>query len=728
MAEAEKKTVILDFQVDEGDAVVSIEKLTKANKELREERKKVDLSTEEGIKKVRDINAQIEKNTQTITANSTTIEKNRANVGNYTESINKSRVGQADFNKTLGAATPALDQMSGGLVSATSGFMSMVRASLAFIATPIGAVIAALGAGIAALTAYFKSSEDAENRLTKITTVFGAVVEQLMNGVEFLGEKIFNAFANPQQALKDLGSFLQDQLVNRFMGLLELIPKLGEAVKLLFEGKFEEAGTVAGNAVIKVTAGVENGIEKLIDFTKEVAAAVEEGVKNGERLAAIQRRLDREERDLIVARAKTALEVGKLREEALTQEGEVKRATIQEAIDLETQLAELELAHAQAKQEQAQIELENNGDTIEAKKKVAEAIAEVLNAEANRYAATLRFNKEIAALDEAEAAHKKKLLDDEEAAKIKADEARKKRSEQAAKETAAWFDAKFKAEMEQIEKEEAIRIDAAEREKKRREDILKAIEESLSVAASLVSQFTDYQQNQYRLEENALEVSLANKNKLLSDEYNAEKKLFDDQLKNGQISQEEYDKKLLALDKKLKEDEKKAEIEQKKKLDDVKRKAFEANKKTQIAETTIQIAQAALAAFRALAGVPLVGPILGAAAAAAAVTFGALKIKQIRAEQFVPATFRTGGYTGDGDPNQLAGQVHKSEFVMPADVVARYGKEHFQSYMDGSVVANASTGGMKPEQQQQKIVVYASWTEFKKFETEMKMKETVTTK
>ena len=66
----EKKTVILDFQVDEGDAVVSIEKLTKANKELREERKKVDLSTEEGIKRVRDINTQIEKNTQTIVSSS----------------------------------------------------------------------------------------------------------------------------------------------------------------------------------------------------------------------------------------------------------------------------------------------------------------------------------------------------------------------------------------------------------------------------------------------------------------------------------------------------------------------------------------------------------------------------------------------------------------------------------------------------------------------------------
>jgi hypothetical protein len=112
----------------------------------------------------------------------------------------------------------------------------------------------------------------------------------------------------------------------------------------------------------------------------------------------------------------------------------------------------------------------------------------------------------------------------------------------------------------------------------------------------------------------------------------------------------------------------------------------------------------------------------------AAVAFGREKIKQIQAEQFVPATFRTGGYTGDGNPDQLAGQVHKSEFVMPADVVSKYGKEHFQSYMDGSVVANASTGGMKSNSQKENINVYMVWTEFKKFEAEMKMKENITTK
>jgi hypothetical protein len=722
----EKKTVILDFQVDENDAVVSIEKLTKANKALREERKNVNLSTDEGVKRVKDINAQIEKNTATITANSTTIEKNRANVGNYTESINKSKVGQADFNKTIGAATPVLDQMTGGLASGAQGFMGMVRAAVAFIATPIGAVIAAIGVALGALISYFKSSEEAENKLTKITVVFGAVVEQLMNGVEFLGEAIFNAFTNPQQSMKDLGKFLQEQIVNRFNGMLELIPNIGKAITLLFKGKFEEAGKVAGDAVLKVTLGVEDGVNKIKGFVEDVGEAVKVGIKNGEELARIQRRLDTEERQLIVARAKTALDVSKLRQEAVRQEGELKRATIEEAIRLESELANAEVAHAETKRALAELELENNGNDIAAKEKVAEAVAAVIQAEATRYESTLRFSKEIESIDNAEASRKAKLLAEQEEANKKAEEARKKRSDQAAKDTKAYFDAKFKAEMEQIEFEEQAALEAVAREKKKQDDIIKGIEATISVASSLTSQFTDFQKGQYKLQENALEVDLANKKQMLNDQYSEEVQALEDKLKAGEISQEEYDKSILGLNEKLKAEQKKAEIDQAKKLNDIKRKAFESDKRNRIAETTIEIAQAALAAFRSLVGIPVVGPVLAATAATAAAAFGALKIKQIAAEKFVPATFRTGGYTGDGDPNQLAGQVHKSEFVIPADVVSKYGKEHFQSYMDGSVVANASTSGAQSSPQQ-KIVVYASWTEFKKFETEMKMKENVTT-
>lgn len=60
------------------------------------------------------------------------------------------------------------------------------------------------------------------------------------------------------------------------------------------------------------------------------------------------------------------------------------------------------------------------------------------------------------------------------------------------------------------------------------------------------------------------------------------------------------------------------------------RALFEAMKAFAIAETTIKTYQGAMEAYSALAGIPIVGPALGAAAAAAVVAAGAARVAQIR--------------------------------------------------------------------------------------------------
>ena len=90
-------------------------------------------------------------------------------------SATKSKTSLKDHSDTVDKIIPGFNGMTSGIASAT-------KASLAFIATPIhGAVIAALGVAIASVTAYFKSSEDAENKLAKGTAILGAVFEQLTN-------------------------------------------------------------------------------------------------------------------------------------------------------------------------------------------------------------------------------------------------------------------------------------------------------------------------------------------------------------------------------------------------------------------------------------------------------------------------------------------------------------------------------------------------------------------
>lgn len=588
-----EETKIIRLEIDTGPvekAAVSIQSLTEANKKLRAERKALDITTAEGKQRIDEINKSLDANDKIIKENSSSLEKNRLNVGNYTKSIQ--------------AAIPGLDSLTGGAASAAQGIMGMVKSSLAFIATPIGAVIGALGVAIAAVTSYFKSSEEAENKLTKITAVFSAVIEQLMNFLEELGEIIVGVFENPQQALKDLGTFLQDQLVNRFVGLLELIPNLGKAVGLLFRGEFAKAGELAANSVLKVTTGVENVVGKVRNFVTEIKAAVDEGIKNGSLLADIQAKIDKEERALIVARAKTALEVGKLRERALKEEGDVKRATIQEAILLEKQLSDAEVAHAALKKQQAEVELKNNGDDKEAKLKVAEATAAIITAEAARYDATLRFNKQIEALDNEEAARKAKILADQTKAEDEKRKSDAEKRQQEIDEHNAMMDQKaiddFNREQENIKKQEEL--------------------------------------NNYITKAQLGALELVTKEKSVS---------------------------RIAGTALLKKDA--------------------------LKEIAISTQAGAIAAYKALAGIPIIGPVLGGIAAAAVIAYGG-----VQAAKTSGVSFATGGYTGDGGKYEPAGVVHRGEFVIPKETVSAYGPSYFQQkylpgYADGGFVMNQAT-------------------------------------
>ncbi|HZV37014.1 MAG TPA: hypothetical protein VFB72_20730, partial [Verrucomicrobiae bacterium] len=62
------------------------------------------------------------------------------------------------------------------------------------------------------------------------------------------------------------------------------------------------------------------------------------------------------------------------------------------------------------------------------------------------------------------------------------------------------------------------------------------------------------------------------------------------------------------------------------------------------------------------------------------------------------SAFYEGGYTGDGNPNTLAGLVHRGEFVMPADAVRRIGLTNLEtmknsSMSQGAPIAAAQGGG-----------------------------------
>ena len=98
------------------------------------------------------------------------------------------------------------------------------------------------------------------------------------------------------------------------------------------------------------------------------------------------------------------------------------------------------------------------------------------------------------------------------------------------------------------------------------------------------------------------------------------------------------------------------------------KKAFKIQKAANIAQATIDTYASAVSSYNSLAGIPVVGPVLGGAAAAAAVTAGLLNIKSIAQQEFgggvgdqpaVPSDVGGGGapqfnVVGDSGVNQLA--------------------------------------------------------------------------
>jgi len=90
--------------------------------------------------------------------------------------------------------------------------------------------------------------------------------------------------------------------------------------------------------------------------------------------------------------------------------------------------------------------------------------------------------------------------------------------------------------------------------------------------------------------------------------------------------------------------------------------AFDIQKAANIANATIDTYKAAQGAYASLSGVPIVGPVLGAAAAGVAVTAGLINIKKIASTSFNGGSSGGGGSTssdtggGGGGPTPAAPQ------------------------------------------------------------------------
>lgn len=136
-------------------------------------------------------------------------------------------------------------------------------------------------------------------------------------------------------------------------------------------------------------------------------------------------------------------------------------------------------------------------------------------------------------------------------------------------------------------------------------------------------------------------------------------------INNSVMSQKEKDAALKALDEQKARDEKAAQAKAEKEKRRIARDTAKIQKQISIFETVVTTPTAAMQAYKAMAGIPIVGPALGAIAAAAATALGIAKIKLIK-DQPLPALAQGGIIPASPQGTQfIAGEAGSSEAVIP---------------------------------------------------------------
>ena len=149
-----------------------------------------------------------------------------------------------------------------------------------------------------------------------------------------------------------------------------------------------------------------------------------------------------------------------------------------------------------------------------------------------------------------------------------------------------------------------------------------------------------------------------------------------------------YDKEIKTA-KKAGKDTTKLEEEKEEAINQVKKKYADKQFAASVLQVTATTAVAAMEAYKAMAGIPIIGPVLGAMAAAAAVASGAAQIAVAKQQRDEAKGLKEGGYsdeyvegyTRSGNPDDVAGviPVHKNEFVANHESVAN---PHVRQFLD----------------------------------------------
>lgn len=496
------------------------------------------------------------------------------NVGKFNEKLKDTSDASKEVQADLSEVKNQADAATGGAISKFRGLIgtiknvskSFVTLKGAIVATGLGALVLVIGSIVQA----FRSSEEGQNKFAKIMGIIGSVVGNLTDKLSDLGERIID---NPLELL-----FMPLRaILKRMKALLMLLPNLAKALNEVFKGNFKEAGTIATDAFLAIGTGVENTTEKIKEFGKEV---IEDG-KNAARVADARAKADKASRELTIQRAEADRDRASLLEKAVNKE----LFTVKERIEFLKQAGALEEEITNKEIEAAKL----RADAKILENSLSKSTKEDLEEEANLKAEVIRLETAKLTKQKEVTSQTIALLAEEKAAQdaIKAQE----KADQDAKDAADLEAAKSLADLKkQIRDAEAVSED-----QKRELEIQKVKEHYDNL------------------------INLAKENGLNTEALEAAKtaKLAEFETQKVKFSEMTASEQTAIAAGALND------------MSTILGEESAAGKAAAAASATIATYESATQAYKSLSGIPIVGPALGAIAAAAAVTAGMANVKKI---------------------------------------------------------------------------------------------------
>jgi len=568
------------------------------------------------------------------------------------EQVNSGLVG-------LGDATANVEK---GTSAASKGFKGL---GTAIKATGIGLVVAALAKLGEVFMQNQKVADIFNTTFEAVSIVFNDFVNFIVNNTGGV-IKFFDAiFKNPLESLKSFAKAFKENIQERFDSYLDTLGYLASAVKKVFSGDF--AGALddvksAGKESLDVLTGVNDSFDKGKEFVEKSAEAVknyatetlkaaQENVKlaNSAELAAAQQTLLVEKYD------RQAEQLRQIRDEERNSISERKKANDELLLVLEQQEKAM-LATADAQLASAQAEAAKN-NSIENQVAVTDALANRLGVLAQIEGFRSEQKANDLALDREQIELTNSKLESESTLSIE----RKRFNAEQIEDEVLKLEA-LKAIDEEYATQESARLQAII-------DNANAETQAKIDAQIALDEFTE-QSRQTNLTN---DVAIATKKK----EIEATNKELDD--KTTKAKEENLAKVGNALSS----------------FSELAGKETAAGKALAIASTLIQTYQSAQSSYASLAGIPVVGPALGVAAAGAAVFAGMKQIQNIKKTK-VPnggggASAGGGASVGAAPTPPSFNVVGASETSALGDAVASQTNEPVQAYVVSNDVTTAQS-------------------------------------